>query len=256
MKLTGKVFIKGEIVALTGLHIGGSKSSMDIGGLDLNVIKTPDGIPYIPGSSLKGKLRSLLARVAGTVAITQKEADKIEKGALSDETSDNAAHIREIFGLPGDETGNTGTEKKAKAYTSARLIIRDADMLTDVFGEDRKQPFPRPGSMEFAYSDIKWENTINRRTGTAEHPRQLERVPAGARFAFEMVYDVYDDKKLETHLGQIFAAMRFLQGDYIGGQGSRGYGKIAFQDVTVIQKTVKDFETPNSQGTPLPQYKI
>lgn len=253
MKLEGKVFITGEIVALTGLHIGGSKSSMDIGGLDLNVIKTPEGEPYIPGSSLKGKLRSLLARVAGTIAITQKDADKIEKDAPSDEN--NAKHISEIFGLPGDETTEPKDEDKTKKkeYKNSRLIVRDADLLTDDFGKGKKFG---ENSMEFQYSDIKWENTINRKTGTAEHPRQLERVPAGARFKLDMVYDVFDDKKEDEHLGRILEAMRILQGDYLGGQGSRGYGKIEFKEVEFRKKSIADFADPNAKGTQLTQYKI
>lgn len=245
MQLTGKIFITGDIVAKTGLHIGGSKSSMDIGGIDLNVIKTPGGEPYIPGSSLKGKLRSLLARVAGSIAITNKDAKN--DPALSDDekkmTDENVAkYICEIFGMPGDDDGRG-------SYVT-RLFVRDADLDAGNF------PYEE-GDMEMRYSDIKWENTINRKTGTAQHPRQLERVPAGARFKFEMVYDVYDDQKKEEHLGHILTAMRLLEGDYIGGQGSRGYGKIEFdRDKFAVEEKTVDNYRKGEAGKVLDQYKL
>lgn len=233
MQLTGKIFITGDIVAMTGLHIGGSKSSLDIGGVDLNVIKTPGGIPFIPGSSLKGKLRSMLARINGSMAINRREVDQGEK---SDE---DFPIICEIFGLPADDD--------EKGYIT-RLIVRDANLNVDHF----KQQF-EDGSMELEFSDVKWENTINRKTGTAQHPRQLERVPAGASFRFEMVYDVYNDKKEEQHLSQIRTAMRLLEGDYLGGQGSRGYGKIRFENVQFTMKQLADY---NSDDNPAQSYNF
>lgn len=215
----------GEIVAMTGLHIGGSKSSLDIGGVDLNVVKTPGGIPFIPGSSLKGKLRSMLARIHGSMAVNKREVDKGEK---SDE---DFPIICEIFGLPADED--------EKGYVT-RLIVRDADLDTTHFQQHFEE-----GSMEMDYSDVKWENTINRKTGTAQHPRQLERVPAGARFRFEMVYDVYKGSAADDHLTQIRTAMRLLEGDYLGGQGSRGYGKIRFENVQFAIKELTDYHAEN-----------
>lgn len=226
MELKAKIFITGKIRTITGLHIGGAKSALDIGGIDLNVIKKPDGTPYIPGSSLKGKLRSLLARVEGTVAITAKEAN----GAKNDE--ENAHHICEIFGLPGDDSG--GVQQSGGPLRVTRLIVRDADLDTDseVFKNE----------LELGYSEVKWENTIDRKTGTAKYPRQLERVPAGAVFNFEMVYDDYDDGKTQGHLEHIRFAMMLLESDYLGGHGSRGYGKIAFENVRFTRKTMADFE--------------
>lgn len=240
MKLTAKLIIKGNILAETGLHIGGSKSSLDIGGVDLNVIKTPQGTPFIPGSSLKGKLRSLLARLEGSMAVNAKDAGE----AKSDE---NFPYLLQLFGSSGDDNSEKGEV--------TRLLVRDAvldeEAFDKVFGEVE---------MELSYTDIKWENTIDRRKGTAQHPRQLERVPAGTAFNFELVYDLYDDTtnnyadekgneeklansdksitKLGKHLWAIETAMRLLQDDYLGGQGSRGYGKISFDEVKVSQKNI------------------
>ncbi|MEO1261920.1 MAG: type III-A CRISPR-associated RAMP protein Csm3 [Bacteroidota bacterium] len=240
MKLTGKLIIKGKINTETGLHIGGSKSSLDIGGVDLNVIKSPQGVPFIPGSSLKGKLRSLLAKTEGSTAVNARDA----KGSKSDE---DFPYLLQIFGSSGDD--------KDRGEVT-RLLVRDAKLNEDHFGSafDKDKV-----EMDFPYSDVKWENTINRKKGTAEHPRQLERVPAGAAFEFEMVYDLYEDaesrpylnkdkqpekigadniSELNKHLKALETAMRLLQDDYLGGQGSRGYGKVKFSKISVEQKNI------------------
>ena len=215
-KLTAKIFITGRIVAETGLHIGGSKSSLDIGGVDLNIIKTPHGQPFIPGSSLKGKLRSMLARKEGSYAVEE-----------------DPTYMLQLFGSSGDQ------EEENSHVT--RLIVRDA--LLDV-AHFKNEFENKDADLDFPYSYVKWENTINRRSGTAQHPRQLERVPAGAEFDFELVYDVYtneegqSDSLPNTHQKAIETAMDLLQSDFIGGQGSRGYGKISFKNVTVNERPI------------------
>ncbi|WP_456427207.1 type III-A CRISPR-associated RAMP protein Csm3 [Rhodocaloribacter sp.] len=215
-KLIAKYFISGYIVAETGLHIGGSKTALDIGGIDLNVIKDAAGRPFIPGSSLKGKLRSLLAREEG-----------------SDDVKNDSPLIQTLFGSANDKT---------KDGTPARLIFRDAHLDEKHF---RAQDAFR--DLELEYTEGKTENTINRKTGTAENPRQLERVPSGARFRFEIVYNAFDDGQKDTHLKVVRKAMRLLEDDYLGGQGSRGYGKIRFVDVTLTVKEIADYEGDNQR---------
>jgi CRISPR-associated protein Csm3 len=213
-KLVGKIFIKGKIVTQTGLHIGGSKSSLDIGGIDLNVIKTPQGEPFIPGSSLKGKLRTMLARLEGSETVTG-----------------DSLNIKKIFGDSGDN------DKKGQA---TRLLVRDSNLDASKF----KQDFKGMDLDATDYTESKWENTINRKTGTAEHPRQLERVPSGAEFDFEMVYDRFTQDGTESDTANdlilLRTAMRLLEGDYIGGSGSRGYGKIRFEGVKYTTSEVKE----------------
>lgn len=243
-KLVAKIFIKGKIKAETGLHIGGSKSSLDIGGVDLNVIKTPKGEPYIPGSSLKGKLRSMLARVEGSEAVNRSGSENKE-AKVADE---DFAYLNQLFGRSGDDK-----DGMARGEVT-RLVVRDASL-------DLKAFEALDFDLDDEFTTVKWENTIDRRKGTAEHPRQLERVPAGAQFDFDIGYDLYDDcdaayepsmkemehygnqakatrKVVEKHAWSIFVAMKLLQDDYLGGQGSRGYGKISFQEVTVSQKSI------------------
>ncbi|MCS7012024.1 MAG: type III-A CRISPR-associated RAMP protein Csm3 [Chloroherpetonaceae bacterium] len=214
MKLIKKIFITGIIETVTGLHIGGSKTALDIGGIDLNVIKTARGVPFIPGSSIKGKLRAILAREEGSLDIKQ-----------------DSAVLQEIFGSANDKT---------QEGKPARLIVRDAFLDEEHFREKF-----RDATLEFDFTESKWENTINRKTGTADHPRQLERVPAGARFKFEMILNIFDDDKGQSHLDQVCKAMLILQDDYLGGQGSRGYGKVKFSEVKIREKTIDDYKNNN-----------
>ncbi len=236
-KLTGKLIITGTIKAMTGLHIGGSKSSLDIGGVDLNVIKTRKGIPFIPGSSLKGKLRSMLAKTENSIAVSKKDIRQDKPHELRERfgndytTDDKVPFIIQLFGSSGDDDNGVVT----------RVLVRDAYMDDSAFQEE----FGKASE----YADIKWENTIDRKTGTAKHPRQLERVPAGARFNFQIVYDLYDDiadnyegeevNRLQKHLWALETAMGLLQDDYIGGHGSRGYGRIRFENINVEQRKVE-----------------
>lgn len=230
-KFIEKVFITGNIVAKTGLHVGGSKTSLDIGGIDLNVIKSADGIPFIPGSSLKGKLRSILAREAGSVSVRPEKS--LPQGAKTDR---DFLHIVELFGDAND---------RKDEGIPARLIVRDALLDAEHFNANRSGMFLE--LEENFFTENKWENTINRMTGTAQHPRQLERVPAGSVFNFEIIYNVFDDKKKDDHLKEIIKAMRILEDDYLGGQGSRGYGKIKFEGVVVSVKTIQDYLGSNER---------
>jgi CRISPR-associated protein Csm3 len=208
MKLIKKILLTGEIEVLTGLHIGGSSSSMNIGEMDLNVIKSPfNEQPIIPGSSLKGKLRSLLAKIEGATDIEREPKD-----------------LKNIFGYN-------------KEQYITRLIVRDS-FLKKESAQELEQL-----EMENKYTESKWENTINRKKGTAEHPRQLERVPSGAIFEYEMILDVYDEAESQKHLELIKKAISLLEDDYLGGSGTRGYGKVKFHQKTEQTKLISDYES-------------
>lgn len=254
MTLIGKIFITGQIVAETGLHIGGSKASLDIGGVDLNVIKTHDGRPFIPGSSLKGKLRSLLARLEGSLTIAR-SAKQPKSELRSDE---DVRYLCAIFGLAGDQS------KQEAQQELTRLLVRDA--FLDAAASPRQEEYT---DMELPYTDVKFENSIDRKRGVAQHPRQLERVPPGAHFRFELVLDVYEQDQMayvplagerlqpqagasarDHYLHALRTAMMLLQDDYLGGQGSRGYGKVKFDQVQVKIKKIgnSQYEIAENDG--------
>jgi len=200
MILENTKIISGTITLKTGMHIGGSKSTLNIGGLDSPVIKTPFDVPYIPGSSLKGKIRTLLG---------------LKEGAANE--NEESPLLKKMFGFQGDNSGKKGE--------ISRLIFRDA-MLDD---EHFKQHFADV-EMDTAYTEGKWENTINRMEGKTKNGglRQIERVPAGVRFNFEIVINVFDTDKNDKIEDTLKEGIQLLENNYLGGSGSRGYGKVKF----------------------------
>lgn len=199
MKLISKTIITGTITLETGLHIGGSKSSLDIGGLDSPVIKNPLGVPYIPGSSLKGKLRSLLAMYNGGVKNVDEDIPKIKK----------------LFGYPGK-----GSQVEGE-FT--RLIVRDSDLDINAFEKNFNK---EEVILETKFTQEKAENTIDRKSGKAANPRFIERVPAGAVFNFELVLNNYEGDDSTGFINLIKQGFSLLEDDYLGGSGTRGYGKV------------------------------
>jgi CRISPR-associated protein Csm3 len=203
--LLGKIIIEGKIKAITGLHIGGTKSVLEVGGIDNNIIKTKNGKPYIPGSSLKGKLRNMLARVIGSEKVDDDNTSK-----------DNISHVHKIFGLPSEES-----DKTKRNENEALLKVRDAYVSSD-YSKATEQ---------------KMENSIKRLTGEA-NPRTLERVPEGTCFDFQMILDVYDEVNAITHLKELSMAMQLLQHDHLGGSGSRGSGRVEFDVQAISYKKI------------------
>lgn len=197
-RLVKKIIYTGKIVLKTGLHIGGTNAALNIGGPDKFVVRNPiNNIPYIPGSSLKGKLRSLI---------------EIKNGCSKVSTDPNSESGK-LFGVAG---GNDNTRP-------SRLIVRDAELDTE----------SKPGMFEntdLPFTESKTEVNINRVTSKA-NPRTFERVPAGAEFKLSMVLNIFegeDEKELE---GILFKAIEMLHDDYLGGQGSRGYGQVEIKDL-------------------------
>ena len=200
MILESTKIVSGTITLETGLHIGGSKSSLNIGGLDSPVIKTPKGVPYIPGSSLKGKIRTLLG---------------LKENSESAES--DSPLLKKMFGFQGDSK-NDGV--------LSRLIFRDA-----MLDEEHFRKYFANVEMDTDFTEAKWENTINRMEGKAKTGglRQIERVPPGAKFNFEIVLNVFDsdkDDKIEERLKE---GIELLENNYLGGSGSRGYGKVKIE---------------------------
>ena len=194
-----KLEITGTLEVKTGLHIGGSDAFAAIGAVDSPVfrdVRSDD--PIIPGSSLKGKMRTLLAKYYN---------DKMAK--IPD---DDAACIKDLF----------GSAKKGEVKT-ARLLF------SDMFLQNKEEL--RAANI-YRATEVKFENTINRATAVA-NPRQLERVIRGAKFGLNLVYEYKDDETMLQDFKMLQTGFRLLQYDYLGGSGSRGYGKVAFSDIEI-----------------------
>ena len=193
-KLEKKIIYTGTITLKTGLHIGGTNAALNIGGPDKFVVRNPiNNIPYIPGSSLKGKLRSLVEIYNGETN-GGKPTNKIDTRAGA------------LFGVSGDSDSSR----------PSRLIVRDAEL--DIDSCDFS-------NTDLPYAESKTEVSIDRVTAKA-NPRTFERVPAGAKFCLNMVLNIFDgedEKELKNTLKQ---AIALLHDDYLGGHGSRGYGQV------------------------------
>ena len=226
MQLKNIQIITATFTLESGLHIGAGDSEIHIGGIDNSVVKHPiTGEPYIPGSSLKGKIRSLLEWKSGAVQedpLGKKEYDRSE-GAQKDAVK----HILQLFGVSGD----TQDEDFQKHIGHTRLAFWDCPLDPTYAQEQRDN--------DRLYTEAKSENSINRISGTAEHPRQTERVPAGAKFRFRLTlkqYDGDDDALLHT----LLTGLKLLEWDSLGGSGSRGYGKVRFDNLELDGKNISD----------------
>ena len=235
VELKGRVFITFDIEAVTGLHIGGSDTGIEIGGVDKTVIRDPlTNRPYIPGSSLKGKMRSLLEKYWG-LKQNQNIGRAVFIHACEDEAEYRKCPVCQVFGLPGERTFGGPT----------RLIVRDTHM-----SDEEAERIARLARTDLPYTEVKTEVSIDRVTSAA-NPRQLERVPAGTTFGpAELVYSVYSingsnpDQDVEW-LKTVIEGMKLLEDDYLGGQGSRGSGKVKFRNIQVrVRKGAAYLEAP------------
>ena len=200
IKLVKKIIYTGTITLKTGLHIGGTNAALNIGGPDKFVVRNPiNNVPYIPGSSLKGKMRALVEIVKGCVS----ENSKGEVKASDDPKSISG----DLFGVA---TGN-------KDNRPSRLIVRDAELDLS-----RPEMFD---NTDLPYTESKTEVAIDRITAKA-NPRTFERVPAGAQFKLNMVLNIFEGENEQRLKETLKLAIRLLQDDYLGGHGSRGYGQV------------------------------
>jgi CRISPR-associated protein Csm3 len=228
IKLSKKILIKGEVEALSGLMIGGSNTAMGIGGPDKMVIRNPiSNEPYIPGSSLKGKMRSLLELSYGYVKKLEKPMAKVWYVG-----SDNPQDVTSLlFG---------SANKDSQKQRPSRIIVRDGKLIN---GEEFRDKTDLP------YTESKTEVVIDRITSAAM-PRNFERVPAGARFELDIVLNIFEgDNKTEDELvTNTLRGLQLLQDDYIGGSGSRGSGRVKFHIESIKERTVDYYHTGNPEA--------
>lgn len=230
-RLIGKLSIKGNIVLKTGLHIGGSEAEMQIGGVDNPIIKTIDGKPYIPGSSLKGKLRSLLECATGNVKIIKKEYHPCSCGKC---------YICKLFGSTNEKSKRT------------RLIFRDCHLSQEDETKDK-------------IINVKAENVIDRLTSKANHPRHIERVGRNIKFDYEIIMNLFESdlnksgdhsehqdikeikgdneaKYINDYIKVLLTSFKLLENDYLGGNGSRGYGQVEITSLNGDEENTNGLE--------------
>lgn len=278
--LLGKFTLTSHLHVKTGLHIGGGGENLDIGGLDKPVIRDPlTKYPYLPGSSIKGKLRAILERLSnkplnrfGGSGTYRYESDDLVDGYTEIDNLDipyegaNTCQISRLFGSTGgskfwmkpdlarqegfDEANKQDTRRKEikgvehiqiqrGRNAPARLIVRDCHLLPES-AEQLKRV-----DTGLYMTEWKFENGIDRVTAAA-NPRQLERVPAGSKFLFELVYTVENPEQAIADLQNIAIALAILEDDALGGHGSRGYGKIQFEKLNLFYRDLNQYQQVTS----------
>jgi CRISPR-associated protein Csm3 len=259
--LLGKVLFKGNIILKTGLHIGGSQESMQIGGLDLPVIKdSANNLPYIPGSSLKGKLRSTLEKFGERVKDGKKEKlsfnrnigtyrNKVFIHCCDDVRYAANCDVCRVFGSSGDDRAMPKGEKAENL--PSLLLVRDALLDESLIG------------VTSLFTEVKIETGLDRANMSA-NPRRVERVLPDNKFNYEMVYSVealgftekslplFPEANLKKDLENILTCMEIIQSEGIGGYTSRGYGKIEFSFTDFMGRPTRyfmgDFEAQKGRG--------
>jgi CRISPR-associated protein Csm3 len=227
IKLKGRIFFRFNIKTLSGLHIGGTEEGINIGGVDKTVIRNKwDNRPYIPGSSLRGKIRSLLEKYEGAPQ-NKSIGTNVKIHVSEDQATYEKFLVCQVFGLPGE----------AKVVGPSRLIVRDTQMSE----ESAKYLNSSGVRTDLPYTEVKTEVSIDRVTSAAS-PRQMERVPAGTIFSdAEIVYTLFEGDEIKTdnemeRLRYLIRGLELLEDDYLGGLGSRGSGKV---QLTQIRLQVK-----------------
>jgi CRISPR-associated protein Csm3 len=218
--------VTGKIVVVTGLRIGGSQETMEISGLDNPIIRNPaNAEPFVPGSSLKGRMRSLAEWYFGDIP-RNGDPTKPEVNSLT----------ARVFGIPAGDPARETDESSQKAYQRGptRLIVRDAHLSK----EDR-DAFAKGKPI----TEVKSENSINRLTSMA-NPRPMERVLPGVRFDMELIYRIFDvdgdggQTDADLFNDVVLIALALVQADALGGGSSRGNGKIKFDQLCVDGKPI------------------
>ena len=194
--LKGKILITAKLKLLTGLHIGGNSSFAPIGAVDSPFVRDVlTREPIIPGSSLKGKIRTLLAK--------SREESYIVKDIKNDDDI-----VKRLFGHSSSAGAHPARLQFFDLFLSRESLMIFKNIDTDTY-----------------IGEVKFENSIDRVSGVA-NPRQIERVPAGAEFNFKLIYNVEDEYELEEDMRTLADGFELLHTDYLGGHGSRGYGRV------------------------------
>ncbi len=228
MQLTHIQKLTGQIELLSGLHIGSGNTEIHIGGTDNPVIKNPiTQQPYIPGSSIKGKMRSLLEWQLGLAGITEGHPLSFKHLNKLDAASQNKA--KDLLRLFGGAPDSNNDFKIVEEIGPSRLAFWDC-ALDPTWAEEMEKK-------NLLLTETKMENMIDRIKGTAEHPRNTERVPATARFDFNLSIRVHDQEDLTETL---LVGLKLLELTGLGGSGSRGYGKIKFTGLKLDDQPIQD----------------
>ncbi len=230
MKLDKIVTFTGTIFCVSGLSIGASSNTLEIGGLDREVIKNPiTKEPYVPGSSLKGKMRSELEKKYGAYAINKETRELESRTKEPCGCGRITCPVCLIFGAHG-------YLYQGAPSAPTRIVVRDAPLSKESKDIISKLPDDQRG-----YLERKTENIIIRDAGTAGSPRTIERVSTGMSFDFEIILRVFEGDNENELIDKVKEGLELVEKSYLGGGGSRGSGQVKFNyEITCTQIQDKD----------------
>ncbi len=228
MRLDKIAKLTGQIELVSGLHIGSGNTEMHIGGTDNPVIRNPvTNQPYIPGSSLKGKMRSLMEWHAGVVGVAQGKPLGLKHIDKLNGERQKGIEILRLFGYA--PSGSSADPQLVNEIGPTRLAFWDCELDPAWVAEMNEK--------NLLLTEVKMENAIDRIKGTAENPRNTERVPAGARFDFQLTLKVIDGEDL---LEPVLRGLKLVELSGLGGSISRGYGKVRFTGLQLDGEPVQE----------------
>lgn len=247
LKLIGKLILEGDLLCETGLHIGAGKGTLEIGGADNPVVKDAFGRPYVPGSSLRGRLRSLLEQASGLAVPAELVYLSRRKGQevrihQSDRPDDE---ICLLFGRSAGRMDRVaGDALDGGAATPARLAVYDAPLDVESITPQMRD------NLDDELTEVKSENAVDRITSQA-NVRTLERVPSGAKFRLRMVLDILceEDKQLPA---RVVEGLRLLEDDALGGGGARGSGRVRFANLRLLWRNREYYSAGTGEAELLP----
>ena len=216
MKLKKMIVIEGTMTAVEGIHIGGNNEGTKIGGCDNPVIRNPlTGKPYIPGSSIKGVMRSTLEKIE----------DKSRNGKPCGCGNSNCM-VCKLFGAHMNLRASSG---------EPRLLIRDMDIDPEF-----EQELLDSGANYSDIIEIKTSTMVDRSTNTAAGGslRNVERVAAGTKFKCEFVLKVFDGDDEKAMINAIKKLLTSVEVLGIGSKTTAGCGQVKFDIDWDNMKTV------------------
>ncbi len=237
--LYGRILLQTTIEVVTGLHVGAVTSSYGVSGIDLPIVRDPiSGRPYLPGSSLRGKMRAQMEKLLG-LPLNWPARAPVQFHVPQTKDEYEASPIGRVFGVPGTRSYSIDAP--------TRLVVRDAFLSTT-----SQQALERART-DLPYSELKAEVSIDRVTAEAL-PRQIERLPAGAQLGpAELVFSVYQAGDA-ADFGWVVRGLRLVEDDYLGGHGSRGSGKVRFRDFRLVLRTRSIYRAESNEAAPERRY--
>jgi len=259
LRLLGLFTISFKLENKTGLLIRSGKGKEILGGADIQTMsieKEYNGVvytvPYIPGSSLKGRARSLLELALGLDLNTTDGKIyyhmRVVSNAIVDE--DPYCPVDNVFGTASVQPHKVSEEKHKtlveKCWAPTRAIFRD--LYPSEAYVDRL--IRMKGTVAFEdFLEEKWENRIDRVTSAAD-PRNALRVKPGVEFEGEIAFLVFDldvckrkecdelsrykfEYPAKEYFRYLADALMLVEKTYLGASGTRGYGSVEFKKIEV-----------------------